>query len=110
MAAYIEECGTHSVVKLFRNFRLEEHTDKETFAYKYASLYFVPYVHWAVHDALKRGYKTLYFISRDGYYLKLMADAVIESKGSSAAHKVYLRFTKQRGVCHRLSTKWMKNF
>ena len=81
MAAYIEEYGMHSVVKLFRNFRLEEHTDKETFAYKYASLYFVPYVHWAVHDALKRGYKTLYFISRDGYYLKLMADAVIESKG-----------------------------
>ncbi len=30
MAAYIEEYGMHSVVKLFRNFHLEEHTDKET--------------------------------------------------------------------------------
>ncbi len=80
MAAYTEEYGLHSIVKLFRDFRLENHTDKEIFAYEYASLYFVPYVHWAVHDAVRRGYKTLYFISRDGYYLKLMADAVIKSK------------------------------
>lgn len=89
MAAYIEEYGMHSVVKLFRNFRLEEHTDKETFAYKYASLYFVPYVHWAVHDALKRGYKTLYFISRDGYYLKLMADAELRAKDFRCAQNIF---------------------
>lgn len=81
MASYVEEYGVHSVVKLFRDFRLEGHDDKEIFAYEYASLYFVPYVHWAVMDALNRGYQTLYFISRDGYYLKLMADAIIESKG-----------------------------
>lgn len=81
MASYIEEYGMHCVVKLFRNFRLEGHDDREIFAYEYASLYFVPYVHWAVMDALARGYQTLYFISRDGYYLKMMADAIIESKG-----------------------------
>lgn len=81
LASYVEEYGVHSVVKLFRDFRLEGHDDREIFAYEYASLYFVPYVHWAVMDALKRGYKTLYFISRDGYYLKLMADAIIKSKG-----------------------------
>ena len=81
MADYIEEYGVHCVVKLFRNFRLEGHDDREIFAYEYASLYFVPYVHWAVMDAVERGYKTLYFISRDGHYLKLMADAIIESKG-----------------------------
>lgn len=81
MASYTEEYGVHSVVKLFRDFRLEGHNAKEIFAYEYASLYFVPYVHWAVMDALDKGYQTLYFISRDGYYLKLMADAIIESKG-----------------------------
>jgi hypothetical protein len=80
MADYAENYGVHSVVKLLRDFRLEGHTDKERFAYAYASLYFVPYVHWAVTDAMKRGYKTLYFISRDGHYLKLIADAIIESK------------------------------
>lgn len=81
MASYTEEYGMHSVVKLFRNFRLEGHDDREIFAYEYASLYFVPYVHWAVMDAMARGYKTLYFISRDGYYLKLVADAIIKNKG-----------------------------
>ncbi len=80
MASYIEEYGVHSVVKLFRNFRLEGHNDKEIFAYEYASLYFVPYVHWAVTNALERGYQTLYFISRDGHYLKLIADVIIEAK------------------------------
>ena len=81
MATFTEEYGVHSVAKLFRNFRLEGHDDREIFAYEYASLYFVPYVHWAVIDAMARGYKTLYFISRDGYYLKLAADAIIQSKG-----------------------------
>lgn len=81
MANYAEEYGVHCVVKLFRNFRLEGHTDRETFAYEYASLYFVPYVNWAIEHAIKQGYKTLYFISRDGYYLKSIADAIIESKG-----------------------------
>lgn len=81
LASYTEEYGVHSVVKLFCNFRLAGHDDREIFAYEYASLYFVPYVHWAVTDAVKRGYKTLYFISRDGYYLKRMADTIIEAKG-----------------------------
>lgn len=80
MASYVEEYGVHSVVKLFRNFRLEGHNDKEIFAYEYASLYFVPYVYWAITDAINRGYQTLYFISRDGHYLKLIADAIIESE------------------------------
>lgn len=77
---YTEEYGMHSVVKLLRNFRLEGHTDREIFAYQYASFYFVPYLLWAIKDAAKRGYKTLYFISRDGHYLKLMADEIIKAK------------------------------
>lgn len=38
----------------------------------------VPYVQWAVGDAISKGYKTIYFISRDGYYLKKIADIIIE--------------------------------
>lgn len=38
----------------------------------------VPYVKWAVYDAIDKGYKTIYFISRDGYYLKKIADIIIE--------------------------------
>lgn len=47
------------------------------YAYAYIATVFVPYVDWAIRDAQKRGYKTLYFISRDGYYLKQIADALI---------------------------------
>lgn len=87
LLSYTEEYGVHSIVKLFRDFRLEGHNDREIFAYEYASLYFVPYVHWAVMDAVKRGTQTLYFISRDGHYLKLIADAIIQSKGLSIKTK-----------------------
>ena len=59
----------------------EDECNKELFAYSYASLYIVPYVAWTVKDAIKRGIKTLYFISRDGYHLKRVADAIIEVKG-----------------------------
>ena len=38
----------------------------------------VPYVKWAVSDAISKGYKTIYFISRDGYYLKKIADIIIK--------------------------------
>lgn len=53
---------------------------KEYYAYGYISLYFVPYVHWAVHHALEQGTKCLYFISRDGYHLKQIADTIIEKE------------------------------
>lgn len=54
--------------------------EKSYYAYAYAGSLLVPYVHWTILDALKRGYKTLYFISRDGHYLKLIADALIGQK------------------------------
>ncbi len=80
LASFTEEYGVHSVVKLFRDFRMEEHSDEEIFAYEYAALYFVPYIQWALYDAMERGYQTLYFISRDGHYLKKIADAIIKRR------------------------------
>ncbi|WP_455602981.1 capsular polysaccharide synthesis protein [Acinetobacter pecorum] len=52
--------------------------EKSYYAYAYAGSLLVPYIHWTILDALERGYETLYFISRDGHYLKLIADALIE--------------------------------
>lgn len=63
--------------------RFRENCDKETqtiFTYEYASLYFVPYIGSVIKDALKRKIKCLYFISRDGYHLKRIADAIIEDR------------------------------
>ena len=50
------------------------------YAYCYASLYFVPYIDFCVHDALKKGIDTLYFISRDGHHLKRIADVIIQKE------------------------------
>ena len=60
---------------------IEDEEGPKIFAYAYASLYFVPYINWAIKDAVRRGTKCLYFISRDGYHLKRIADALIEVKG-----------------------------
>lgn len=37
----------------------------------------VPYVQWILNDAKERGINRLYFIARDGYILKMIADEII---------------------------------
>lgn len=59
--------------------------EKEYFAFAHIGCYYAPYIAWVVRDAMQRGLGTLYFISRDGYFLKKVADAFIS--------------------CHRLSIK-----
>ncbi|MCW2785650.1 MAG: hypothetical protein JWP74_2167 [Marmoricola sp.] len=61
--------------------RFKEPEPEAQFAYRYASLYLVPYVDWVLDDAVKRNYKTLYFISRDGHFMKPIADALIAERG-----------------------------
>lgn len=75
------------VAKQIQSFRLTHPAPEEQFAYCYAALYLVPYVVHAVSHAVKQGYRTLYFISRDGHYLKQIADEVIASKGYSIRTK-----------------------
>ena len=58
-----------------------DYMGKKYFTYAICSLYFVPYVLWAVRDACARHVQTLYFISRDGYLLKLVADEAIRVLG-----------------------------
>lgn len=38
----------------------------------------VPYVYWILNDAKERGVNRLYFIARDGYVLKKIADEIIK--------------------------------
>ncbi|MDO5520774.1 MAG: CDP-glycerol glycerophosphotransferase family protein [bacterium] len=68
-------------------FREAHYNKKDYFAYAYISLYFVPYVNWAIRDAMERGTDCLYFISRDGYQLKRIADAIIKEKKLSIKTK-----------------------
>ena len=82
--AMVEEIGTYdaylAAAKLAR-FRDENTNIKDYYAYAHVSMYMVPYVSYAIKDALKNGIQTLYFISRDGYHLKRIADAIIKAKG-----------------------------
>lgn len=41
----------------------------------------ISYVDWVIRDALEKGFECLYFIARDGYLLKLIADALIRLYG-----------------------------
>lgn len=70
------------IIKMIYDWRIqqEERSQNELYSYCYASTYLVPYVKWAVDDAIRRELDTLYFISRDGHYLKIIADAIIEAK------------------------------
>lgn len=61
--------------------------EKKYYAYAYAGMALVPYVHWTILDAIRRGYDVLYFISRDGHFLKLIADSIIEKAGYSIITK-----------------------
>lgn len=55
--------------------------DVNYYAYAYISGLLVPYVLWAIKDAIIKKYDTLYFISRDGHYLKCIADKIIAKRG-----------------------------
>ena len=82
--AMVEEIGTYDsflVAAKLARFRDENTNIKDYYAYAHVSMYMVPYVSYAIKDALKNGIKTLYFISRDGYHLKRIADAIIRAKG-----------------------------
>lgn len=77
----INTYDSYLVANILRKNRLLIDTNsKDYFSYSFVSLYFVPYVNWALKDAVKNGYKCLYFISRDGYYLKIIADELIKMK------------------------------
>lgn len=70
------------IAALIRQYRLNWcTTPQQYFAYAHVSAYMVPYVFYCVEDALNKGFKTLYFIARDGYFLKKIADAYIAEKG-----------------------------
>lgn len=74
---FINTYDGYQMSGLFARFRSQGHTSAEIFAYCYASLYWVPYIEWVINHAMERGIKSLYFISRDGFYLKQVADVLI---------------------------------
>ena len=80
----VEKVGTYDAFKvaaLQARMIDRNYWDKDDFVVSFVSLCFVPYIDWVLRDAERRGYETLYFVSRDGYHLKRIADEIISSRG-----------------------------
>ncbi len=56
-------------------------SDVEAFAVRHVAFYLVPYINWVLRDAVERGYRKLWFISRDGHHLRRIADEIISMRG-----------------------------
>lgn len=55
-------------------------SEKFGFGASFAGPILYNYVDWVIRQSLRSGAKTLYFVSRDGYIPKKIADIIIESK------------------------------
>ena len=55
--------------------------EKFGFGASFAGPILYNYVDWIIRQSLASGAQTLYFVARDGYILKKIADLIIESKG-----------------------------
>ncbi len=78
--AMIEKLSSYDAFKVAAmqvRMRSEFEFARSTFVIDYVAPLFVSYVDWAIRDSIKRGFKTLYFVSRDGHPLKRIADALI---------------------------------
>lgn len=59
-------------------------SDKERMARKLAQIYggpiLIPYIQWVLAESNRLGIKKLFFVARDGYVLKIIADTLIQHK------------------------------
>ena len=59
-------------------------SDNKSPVYRFASSFAGPilyeYVSWLIENAVSNGYKTLYFVARDGFVLQKIAEVIIASK------------------------------
>lgn len=66
--------------KLARTTKITNNLDKYIFGASFAGPILYNYVDWLLKQAISKGFKTLYFVSRDGYIPKLITDIVIEKR------------------------------
>ena len=64
LADSLGTCDALLAAGLFARFASDGASVEDDFAYRYASLYFVPYIEWVLAHALDQGVECLYFICR----------------------------------------------
>ncbi|MFT0531227.1 HAD family hydrolase [Castellaniella hirudinis] len=77
----LDSYEAYCVAALMARYRFDHAPSaRQEFAYARVSLYLATYVLWILNDATRKGIECLYFVSRDGYHLKKIADAVIKQQ------------------------------
>ena len=70
--------------------RLSSNNEKFHLGSSLAAPILFPYVSWLLSESIKKNYKRLYFIARDGYILKAIADKIISKQGLDiSTHYIY---------------------
>lgn len=68
-----------------RNLRIGKKVKKGKEAYfigsSFGGMLIFSYVHWVIEESMRKGIRNLYFIARDGYLLRDVADIIIRKKG-----------------------------
>lgn len=66
--------------KLAKQQRTDKNKDKYDFGASFAAPILYNYVEWVIDQTIRKGLKSLYFVARDGYIPKIIADIIIEKK------------------------------
>ena len=76
-ADYQRIVGASRITRLNKS----ENKEKYDFGASFTAPIVYNYVNWILEESLKKGFKTLHFIARDGYIPKIVADLIIEKRG-----------------------------
>jgi HAD superfamily hydrolase (TIGR01549 family) len=89
-----------------------KHNLKMEFGASFGGPLFFPYVKWVLQESIKKNIKHLYFVARDGYTLKKIADIIIKhEKYDLKTHYIYgSRLTWRIPVDNDLSCLFYYNF
>lgn len=83
--AYLRNCegdaGKQLMAGCAKLARIGQKRDAYVLGCSIGGVMLYPYVKWLLEDAVKRGIRRLYFIARDGYILKEMAEELVRSRG-----------------------------
>lgn len=66
--------------ELFINNHIEVESKAQKLGYQYGGLILMPYITWCLKVATQNSINDIYFIARDGYVLKKIADIIIDNK------------------------------
>ena len=80
LVSYLDNYDAFLVTALQARMRRAFPYNSADFVIDFVALIMVPYIDYVLMDAVERGFQTLYFVSRDGYHLKRIADEIIQAK------------------------------